>query len=217
MTQCPYSYFDYCAEAEETFASIAKKFSASEKVIKELNDSIHITQGMKVKIPCKYGGCGRGAFYAIKKGETLFEIARRNGISLDMLLGANPYLNPSYYIHGQIIIIPQCIQQTSDKSYKLGENEGLFDVLRKFGMDVTTFCVLNPNADPMDLKCGQRVNVISKKASDTPGKWHTINSKENVLSVANKFGIKVSTLLAANENLRPSEFSEGITVRIPQK
>lgn len=45
--------------------------------------------------------------YKIKKGDTLYAIARRNGISLDILLAANPQIkNPNTLKIGQVIYIP---------------------------------------------------------------------------------------------------------------
>ena len=46
-----------------------------------------------------------GEHYVIRRGETLFEIAKKNGIMLAELLEMNPYLNPSYYLVGQTILI----------------------------------------------------------------------------------------------------------------
>lgn len=45
--------------------------------------------------------------YKIKKGDTLYSIARRNHISLDVLLAANPQVkNPNTLKIGQVIYIP---------------------------------------------------------------------------------------------------------------
>ena len=51
---------------------------------------------------CKYG-----TFYTIRRGETLSVIAGRCGICLAELLNMNPYLNPAYYLAGQVIIVPK--------------------------------------------------------------------------------------------------------------
>lgn len=51
--------------------------------------------------------CAYGDFYRIQKGETLHCIARKYGISHERLLRMNPYLNPGYYLPGQVIIVPK--------------------------------------------------------------------------------------------------------------
>jgi hypothetical protein len=101
----------------------------------------------------------------------------------------------------------------ADGDYTLADSEGLFDVLRKFGMDLTTFCALNPGVVPTDVLPGQRVRV--KRHLEAGGRWHTLGPQDNLVSVARQFGLPVSTLLSANERLRPSDFVPGMPVRIP--
>ena len=52
-----------------------------------------------------------GDFYVICRGETLCHIAKKNGIMLTELLEMNPYLNPSYYLVGQTILVPKGIKK----------------------------------------------------------------------------------------------------------
>ncbi|MGI5849253.1 MAG: LysM peptidoglycan-binding domain-containing protein [Christensenellales bacterium] len=216
MSECPYSYFDYYVQKGDTFALLAKKFSVEEAALREQNDDTRLKTGQKIKIPCQQGGCARGAFYTIKRGETLFRIAKQNGISVETMLSTNPYLNPSYYLPGQVIILPYVnIKKSSDEYYTLGEHERLFDVLRRYNMDITTFCSLNPKVSPMDVKGGQKIKI--KKKTGTSSKRYTLKRGDNLISVANKFGIHVSSLLAANDHLKPTEFVPGISVHIPRK
>lgn len=213
MAYCPYSYFDYSMEPGDTVKSLAGRFHVPEQVILEQNKNVQPGPGQRVRIPCACGGCTRGAFYAIRRGETLLQVARRNGLDLSDLLAANPYLNPNYYIPGQVIVIPPMQSHAHSDSYILEDGEGVFDVLRKFRMDFTTFCALNPNISPMTLKAGQRVNVSPPPRRK--GHWHTLKQGETLVSVAQSHGIPVSTLLGMNDHLRPSDFKEGARVRVP--
>lgn len=216
MTKCPYSYFDYCVEQNDTYPSLAAKFRVNEKALRDINSNAALTQGMLMKIPSNLGGCTRGTFYAIRKGDTLSSIAKRNSMTTETLLGANPYLNPAYYIPGQIIVIPQIKHIELSDFYTVAANEGLFDVLRRYNMNLTTFCALNPDINPMEVKPGQRV-IIKKKQEAVIGRWYTVQQGDTVGLIARKFGIKIPHLLAANENVRPSEFIAGTRVRIPAK
>ena len=51
--------------------------------------------------------CVCGDFYVIGKGETLHGIAEKFGISHEQLLERNPFLNPLYYLVGQVILVPK--------------------------------------------------------------------------------------------------------------
>ncbi len=159
------------------------------------------------------GHCPNGFFcYTIKKGETPEAISKKHKIGLDALLAANPYLDPANHIAGQTIVIPPCAQSQL-QSYTLGEDEGLFDVLRKFSMDLKMFCTLNPGLNPLALKGGQRVNIWNP---DENGKcWDTVRQGEDIVKTAKRHGVRPIVLLGANENLRPSDFVPGIKIKIP--
>ena len=156
---------------------------------------------------------GCPAYYTVRRGETLMSIARRHGITLADLLEANPYLNPNYVAAGQVIRIPMAKTLQADGAYTLADGEGLFDVLRKFAMDVTTFCALNPGVNPMKVVPGQTVRI--KRSLEEGGRWYTLQEGDNLISVAQRHGVPVSALLSANERLRPSDFVPGMPVRIP--
>lgn len=208
----PCDYFEYYAETGDTFSSVASKFSVSEKELKALNDVPAITQGSRIKIPSKSGGCGRGVFYAIRRGDTLYRIAKRRGITVETLLNSNPFLNPSHYVPGQVIVLPIARQLIA--YYTLGRNEKLSDVLRRYDMDISTFCTLNPGVNPLKLREGQRVKV---RKSRELGRRYTVKEGDTLVSVADAFGIRVSSLLAANRDFKPSEFVPGVVLRIPAR
>ena len=206
----PCDYFEYYAETGDTFSSVARKFSVGEKELKALNDVPAITQGSRIRIPSKSGGCGRGVFYAIRRGDTLYRIAKRRGITVETLLSSNPFLNPSHYVPGQVIVLPLARQLIA--YYTLGRNERLSDVLGRYDMDISTFCTLNPGVNPLKLREGQRVKV---RKSQELGKRYTVKEGDTLVSVADAFGIRVSSLLAANRDFKPSEFVPGVVLRIP--
>lgn len=213
-TQCPYGFFHYSVKAGDTYASLSEKFGVGKQALRELNKAVPLRRNMRIRVPCA-SGCDRGSFYAIRKGETLSKIAERNGLLLDELLAANPYLNPARYVAGQVIVIPPGAPRYATAYYTLLEDEGLFDVLRKFRMDLTTFCLLNPETDPLTVRGGQRVGVRPPPAAGE--RWYTLRPGEDLAKTAQRHGVRVSELLGANENLRPADFTQGRRVRIPAK
>jgi LysM repeat protein len=214
MAQCPYSYFEYKIQPGDTVKSISQRFNVSEAALRGKNETEDDAKpGRRLKIPCTAGGCGQGAFYTVRHGETPLRIARRHGMALADLLEANPYLNPNYVVNGQVIVIPTSKTFQADGAYTLADGEGAFDVLRKFGMDITSFCALNPGVNPMDVRPGQTVQV--KQYVEHGGRWYTLGHEDNLVNVAQRHGLPVSALLSANERLRPSDFVPGVPVRIP--
>lgn len=203
-------YFEHIAEIGDTYRSVAKKFSIGEELLRAFNDGVTLSQGAALKVPVTGGGCARGAFYIIRRKDTLYRIARRFCISVNLLLEANPYLNPAMYIAGQVIVIP--LSKKSICSYTLAEGERLIDVLKKYDMDLSMFCALNPKADPIRL-CEQRVFV--RKKCGLKYRRYTMKQGDTIASVAGKRGISAGCLLTANKDKSPSSFVPGAVIKVP--
>jgi len=206
----PRNYFEYIAETGDTYGSVAKKFKIGENELRGFNGGAELSSGAVVKIPVAGGGCARGAFYVIRSTDTLKRISERFAVPVDSLLAANPYLNPAHYIPGQIIIIP--VSRKSLAFYTLGEGERLVGVLKKYGMDLSMFCALNPGVDPLALCAGMRVCV--RKKSGALYRRYTLKPGDTPASVAGRFGISAGCLLAAN-CAALSSFAPGMVIRVP--
>ena len=223
-SSCPYGYFDYVIQKGDNIEKIARRFSASQTEIIRLNPDTNprtLKIGETIKIPSSLGGCEKGRFYRIKKGDTLFRIANRSGLTLKALLEANPYLNPDYYITGQIIIIPQKAgENRKSVQYRVKQNETIGTILRRFDMSVKEFNQQNPNINALYLKPGDMVRVhekTPKTINGSDGFVYTVEKDENMVTVAEKFGVAPLALLKANPEVRPLEFTAGQKVIIPGK
>lgn len=109
-TSCPPGHIAYIVRSGDTLESIADTVGVPTDQIQLANPAIagrnQIQVGQKLCIPIR-PRCHNGQLYTIKAGETAYEIARRNGITLYELLEHNPMFNPNYYLPGQVICIPQ--------------------------------------------------------------------------------------------------------------
>jgi LysM repeat protein len=148
-----YPYIEYTIQRGDAYASLARRFGTNERTMREnIGDLI---PGRTVKIYCPAGACRCGVFYVLRRGDTLWRVAERFEMTMKQLLDANPYLNPARYMPGQVIIIP--VRPGGSGAYTLQPGERLFDVLRRFRVDISTFCNLNPGVRPMDVEPGQTV------------------------------------------------------------
>ncbi len=155
--------------------------------------------------------CPAGTFNVINKNQSLSDIAKNNSITTNELLQSNAFLNPSYYLAGQVIVIP-CDGDISKGIYTVGEGETLCDVLRKSNASAAEIISLNPKTDIFDLHNGDKLNIPLKKIRR--GEYHTIKAGESIKDISEKFGVTQLELLRLNPNLRPSEFTAGQTIRI---
>lgn len=105
--------------------------------------------------------------HRIQPGETLSNISKYYGMTVDTLLGNNQYItNPNTVYSGQVIIIPGPNKQ----SYQVKAGDTLFEISRKFDISLSLLADYNKLNDLNSINIGQvlmipRVYVV--KAGDT--------------------------------------------------
>jgi membrane-bound lytic murein transglycosylase D len=95
----------YTVKAGDTVSELAMKFGSNENEIKKLNglhSSHSIRKGQELKIPTRNGGNGdsgetngRWVIYVVKRGDTLWDIARAFGVLMERLIQWNNLGSPS--------------------------------------------------------------------------------------------------------------------------
>jgi spore coat assembly protein SafA len=104
----------YTVRAGDSMFFIAKRFNISLQSLIQANPQIAdpnlIYPGQILCVPTGGPGpgmCPQGQMYRVQAGDTMFEIARRNNISLTALIAANPQIsNPDLIFPGQLLCIP---------------------------------------------------------------------------------------------------------------
>ncbi len=114
--RCPPGTFAYTVQPGDSMFLIAQRFGVSLNALIAANPQIPnpnlIFPGQIVCVPIVSqtppSQCPAGTFaYTVKPGDTMFNIARRFGVSLDALIRANPQIpNPNQIRPGQIVCVP---------------------------------------------------------------------------------------------------------------
>jgi g-D-glutamyl-meso-diaminopimelate peptidase len=90
----------------------------------------------------------------VQKGDTLYRIARRYGISLTALKSANPQLqNENLIMPGQVIYIP--VRPAS--VYVIQPGDTFYEISRKFNIRLADLLAANPGVNPQQLQIGQQI------------------------------------------------------------
>lgn len=103
--------------------------------------------------------CICGDFYCIQKGESLKNIAARNGMSLSDLLAANPYLDPAHYVCGQIILLPTQTREMRAKKHTVAKGEALWQILQRYEISARELQQLNREKDVLNLHEGDEIYI----------------------------------------------------------
>lgn len=78
--------------------------------------------------------------YVVKPGDSVYAIARANGVSPSSIIASNGLLNPSQLVVGQTLVIP-----TSKQNYTVKSGDTIFSIARQFGVSQNSIFGANPS------------------------------------------------------------------------
>ncbi|MFO7255074.1 MAG: LysM peptidoglycan-binding domain-containing protein [Bacillota bacterium] len=182
------------------------------------------TSWMQERLAAGFGtqqvpSCPGGQLYTVRSGDTLFRIAQRFNVSLDALIRANPQItNPDRLQVGQRICIPGVAPPTCQGGtlYTIRQGDTFFRLAQRFGVTVDQLIAANPGVDPDRLQIGQQI-CIPGVAPPTcqGGTLYTIRQGDTFFRLAQRFGVTVDQLIAANPGVDPDRLQIGQQICIP--
>ncbi len=149
--------------------------------------------------------------YIVKKGDTLYGIANKYGISVDELKAINNLTSNDLSV-GQVLKIPEIIEDDvlNENIYIVKSGDTLYSIANKYGMSVQELKDLNKLTNNT-LSIGQQL-VVSEANAGTLDTY-TVKAGDTLYSIANKYGLTVNELKQLN-NLTSDILSIGQVLNI---
>ena len=149
--------------------------------------------------------------YIVKKGDTLYGIANKYGISVDELKAINNLTSYNLSV-GQVLQIPEIIEEDvpNENIYIVKSGDTLYSIANKYGMSVQELKDLN-KLTSNTLSIGQQL-VVSEANAGTLDTY-TVKAGDTLYSIANKYGLTVNELKQLN-NLTSDILSIGQVLNI---
>ena len=100
--------------------------------------------------------------YVVRRGDTLYSIARHFGVSLATLVRVNHIANPSLIYVGQRLTIPGCGPVPPAPAgfwYTVRAGDTLYSIASRFGVSVWSIVAANHIANPNIIFVGQRLFI----------------------------------------------------------
>ena len=230
----------------ETLSEIADRHGVSLSRLMQANGISNadlVQVGQRLTIPGGASAVSRpvissGGAYTVKDGETLSEIADRQGISLSRLMQANGIGNADLVQVGQRLTIPgnaavaaRPSQPTAPYTVKSGET--LSDLAARFDTSTERLMQINAIRDPDLVVSGTRLQVplvpgrrpsagnsaapktnANASAGNRQATEHTVQSGESLSLIAERYGTSVDRLAALNQLQDPALLQVGTRLKL---
>jgi len=176
----------------ETLSGIADKYGVSMRSIMEANNlrsSHFLLQGKRLVIPGtggSYAPSGSGV-YTVKRGDTLYDIARANNVSIKEILDLNNKRSTRIRPGDKLVLSP--FSQSSDGNVstvthvvKAGDNPA--KIAQKYNVDLDDFLAWNKLSRSSTIHIGQKLTVRQPAAPEKVSAEKVSAEKEIVLAKA---------------------------------
>ena len=232
----PSNMFIYTVKKGDSLYSIAVRYNTTVKAIQELNylKNINLQIGQQLRIPEVYNeseiSLPNYINYVVKKGDSLYSIARNSNIAVDILMKDNNLSNTNLSI-GQTLrlrvpvtehleveaecIGPDYIPKESENivNYVVKKGDNLYSIARQFNTSENVITNLN-NLKSTTLTIGQVLKIPSmSKINGSSETLYTVKSGDSLYAIAKKFNTTIDSIKKKN-NLTSNLLSIGQKLKI---
>ena len=200
----------YTVKSGDSLWSISRKFGITVDELKNANNlsSNLLSIGQNLIIPGKEAQAASGE-YVVKKGDTLYSIARKYNTSVDNLKSINNITTDSLAI-GQIIKLPSTSSTASD-TYIVKKGDSLYSIARTYNTSVDKLKEIN-NLTSNALAIGQVLKLPSNNANENV--VYTVKKGDSLYSIAREYETTVDAIKKLN-NITSNTLSIGQKLLLP--
>ena len=224
----PNTTFLYTVKKGDTLYNIAKMYNTSVQELIKLNNlkSSTLNIGDQLKIPEMYTNEDNISLpnyinYTVKKGDTLYGIAKEYGVTPDLIMKDNS-LSSSVLSVGQNLkirvlkdtgVIEECYGEdyiipttTNIINYTVKKGDSLYQIANKYNTSVSAIMKLN-NLTSNTLNIGQVLKIPSVSNGNAT-MTYVVKKGDSLYSIAKKFNTTVDSIKKKN-NLKSNTLSIG--------
>lgn len=228
----PNNLFIYTVKAGDTLYKIAQKYKTTIKAIMDLNylKTSDLKVGQELRIPETYTKEEEMTIpnyvnYTVKKGDSLYQIAKNNNLSVETIIQDNALATPNLSIgqvlklrkegSNEILEVEECIgpdytpkESQNVTNYVVKKGDNLYTIARQFGTSETVIMNLN-NLSNTNLAIGQTLKIPLNQNIQT----YTVKKGDSLYAIASKFKTTVASLKSKN-NLTTNNLQVGQVLKI---
>ncbi len=203
--------FTYIVKIGDTLYGIAKKYNTTVEELKNINNLTNNTLsiGQIIKLP---EGEKESNTYVVSKGDTLYGISKKTGISIDTIKSLNNLTSDILSI-GQILVLEPTDEVANIYIVKKGDT--LYSIAKANNTDVNTLKALNNlNSNLVSIGMELILPSLEQPEMDTVGyNEYVIQKGDTLYSIARKYNKTVDEIKRLN-NLTNNILTIGMKIKV---
>lgn len=165
--------------------------------------------------------------HTVKKGETIYSIAKSYGVTPDEMYKANPEIAKGVRVD-QVVIIPGSEIELAESPYtfhSIQPKETLFSVSKLYNVTVDDIAENNPGVSAENFKIGtviripinspRRLTDAAALSSRQEFRAHKVQGKETLFGLSKQYGVSMQEIADANPIIKTEGLNKGMDLRIP--
>ena len=204
----PDEYLLYTVKKGDTLYDIAASYGTTVETLKTINnlENSNLTINQQIFIPKDTNSSVNKNIYVVKKGDTLFDIAKLKGVTVNEIKEANNLKTDTLQI-GQVLNIPT--PSSGEINYIVQKGDNLYTIANKYDVTIDDIKKLN-NLSTTTLQIGQILKIPGSSNYNS----YIVQKGDTLWDIANKYGTTVNKLMTIN-NLSTTTLKIGQSLLIP--
>ncbi len=205
----------HTVQSGETLSQIAQRYNVTTSELKSANSisSAHrIQSGTKLTIPgagtvqaTASGGGGRT--YRVRRGDTLYDIARKENVSVSNLQQWNDMGRRARISVGEVLVVSE--PGAGQRVHEVQRGETATHIAQRYGVGVDDLLAWNDMNRNSTLRAGQELVISGGSSGGGTPTTHTVQAGETASVIAQRHGVPLDDLLSWNNLSRSSTLRVG--------
>jgi len=159
-----------------------------------------------------------GLWHEVKRGETIWDIARFYNTTMGVIITANRLTEPDLIQPGTKLFIPigSALSDINGIWHMIAAGETIWDIAKRYKTSMQSIITSNKLTTPNQIKPGTKLFIPTGATfSEEKGRWYKIKKGDTIWSIAQRYKVNWRSIIRANPHVSTKKLHIGEEIFIP--